>query len=210
VDDPCNASSSADPSGAVAQIKARARLSEVCESLGIEHNKRAWKCFAHDDHTPSATIFRERFKCFACGFSADVFGVVSARLGVDFRGALRWLAGFYGVPLTGRHFTRGERRAFAQAKREAIREARRFTEWRRKILASLLEARNAAWEAEQLACRLGRDHFNDPSLTEKDWDATWEAVMMQSRGDEFNRMLNAIESAPVTMLIALWKQRRAE
>lgn len=56
-------------------------------------------CPFHEEHTPSFRVHEEFFKCFGCGEGGDVFAFVMKKEGLDFPGALEWLADRYGVEL---------------------------------------------------------------------------------------------------------------
>jgi hypothetical protein len=192
------------------EIKSRAKLAEVCEALGIERRGRMWRCFVHEDETPSAHIHRERFHCFGCGFRGDVFEVVGARLGFGFKDSLRWLADFYHVPLNEKPLTKQERQTFARAQREATAEAEQLAAWRRGLVDALRSERNAIWEGEQTACRWARAHLGEEYADDPRWELVWSAVKRQELGDRCNRALNTIEGAPAAALLRFWKSREQE
>jgi len=56
-------------------------------------------CPFHEERTPSFRVHEEYFKCFGCGEAGDVFKFVQLKEGLDFVGALEWLADRYGVEL---------------------------------------------------------------------------------------------------------------
>ena len=49
-------------------------------------------CPFHDDHTPSLTFKKNKFRCWSYGASGDAISLVMKVLGKDFREACRWLA----------------------------------------------------------------------------------------------------------------------
>ena len=69
----------------------------VAQRLGfkIEHHKAL--CPFHDDHTPSLTFKKNKFKCWSCGESGDSISLVEKVLGKDFLDACRWLADEHNV-----------------------------------------------------------------------------------------------------------------
>lgn len=85
---------------------------EILDSLGVERRGRAVHCPAHDDRTPSASIFRNRLVCHAqgCGWRGSVIDVAILMLTGerDFSDrrrrraalaqAVSWLASRYEVP----------------------------------------------------------------------------------------------------------------
>jgi DNA primase len=88
----------------VEKIKERLSIEEVVSSyLKIEKsgaNLKA-KCPFHNEKTPSFFISPSRgsYYCFGCGASGDIFTFVEEFEGLDFRGALKLLAGRAGVVL---------------------------------------------------------------------------------------------------------------
>jgi len=64
-------------------------------------NRYEGLCPFHDERTPSFGIdpARKLYYCFGCGEGGDAFGFVQLTEGLDFRGALEYLADRYGVKL---------------------------------------------------------------------------------------------------------------
>ena len=58
-------------------------------------------CPLHDERTPSFTVSpsKQLFKCFGCGAGGDVLSLVQLKEGLDFPGALEFLAGCAGIEL---------------------------------------------------------------------------------------------------------------
>ena len=90
------------------QIKQRVRLEEVVERyLPLRRQSNSGKtwvglCPFHADHHPSFYVNTKEqyYKCFACGEGGDLFKFVQDMEGCDFRGALKILAGWYGLSET--------------------------------------------------------------------------------------------------------------
>lgn len=90
------------------QIKQRVRLEEVVERyLPLRRQSNSGKtwvglCPFHADHHPSFYVNTKEqyYKCFACGEGGDLFKFVQEMEGCDFRGALKILAGWYGLSET--------------------------------------------------------------------------------------------------------------
>ena len=64
----------------------------VAQRLGIMIKYHKALCPFHDDHTPSMTFKKNKFKCWSCGESGDSISLVKKVLGKDFLDACRWLA----------------------------------------------------------------------------------------------------------------------
>jgi hypothetical protein len=125
------------------EILARSDIKEIAELCGFRRGRyKAWHCGFHDDRTPSASIRGRRIRCFGeCSRSWDVFELVEQAQGVDFRGALAWLADHYGVTI-GRPLTYAERREYARRCAAAAREAADLVRWRDGLVDVLRQARN--------------------------------------------------------------------
>jgi hypothetical protein len=80
-------------------------LPEICERMGIElkRDKKAC-CPFHDERTPSCQIREDSFVCFGCGAKGDVVKFVMKYQGVEFPGALRWIAENFGITPSSREF----------------------------------------------------------------------------------------------------------
>ena len=73
--------------------KLRSLSSEgVAQRLGITIKQHKALCPFHDDHTPSMTFKKNKYKCWSCGESGDTISLVRKVLNKDFREACRWLA----------------------------------------------------------------------------------------------------------------------
>ena len=62
------------------EMKERVCMRELLESYGVQpvRGNNIYRCFVHDDKNPSANIMKgcEKFHCFSCGFTGDIFDVV--------------------------------------------------------------------------------------------------------------------------------------
>ena len=96
----------------------------VAQRLGIKvHRHKALCCF-HNDHTPSLTFRKNKFKCWSCGESGDSISFVQKVLGKDFLDACRWLADEHNVIVTS--FTTPEDSGVQQKPFDASRYERFF------------------------------------------------------------------------------------
>lgn len=71
----------------------------VAQRLGITVKQHKALCPFHDDHTPSMTFKKNKYKCWSCGESGDTISLVQKVLHKDFRDACRWLAGEASLPI---------------------------------------------------------------------------------------------------------------
>ena len=64
----------------------------VAQRLGLTVKHHKALCPFHNDHTPSLTFKKNKFKCWSCGESGDSISLVEKKLGKNFVDACRWLA----------------------------------------------------------------------------------------------------------------------
>jgi len=78
----------------VAIVEARTRLRKV-------GGRYTGLCPFHDERTPSFSVSPDRgtYHCFGCGAGGDAISFVQGTEGVDFVGAIEWLADRFNVPL---------------------------------------------------------------------------------------------------------------
>src|SRR3954454_12213508 len=140
-------------------------------------------CPFHEERTPSFSVDADKkvYHCFGCGASGDVFTFVRETEGLEFGGALEWLADRYGV-------------ALERAVEDPQADARRR---RRDRLYALLE-RTAAyyervlWESPEAAG--ARDYLAERGLGEDvlrrfrvGWaPSPWDRVYTASRRNGFS------------------------
>lgn len=72
----------------------------VAQRLGFTIKRHKTLCPFHNDHTPSLTFKKNKFKCWSCGESGDSISLVEKVLGKDFLDACRWLADENNIILT--------------------------------------------------------------------------------------------------------------
>ena len=72
----------------------------VAQRLGFTVKRHKTLCPFHNDHTPSLTFKKNKFRCWSCGESGDSISFVEKVLGKDFLDACRWLADENNVILT--------------------------------------------------------------------------------------------------------------
>src|SRR5919108_4885426 len=130
----------------VAVVEGRTRLRKQGASLkGL--------CPFHQEKTPSFSVMPDRgiYHCFGCGEGGDAIDFVEKTEGVDFVGAIEWLADRFNVPLE-----------YEEANPEADRERRR-----KERLTALLERATSfyeryLWEAD--AGAFARDYLASRGL----------------------------------------------
>ena len=82
-----------------------------CESvamrLGFVVKQHKTLCCFHEDHNPSLTFKKNKFKCWSCGESGDTISLVEKVLHKNFRDACRWLADEHNVIISDKNYTIG-------------------------------------------------------------------------------------------------------
>ena len=69
----------------------------VAQRLGFTVKRHKTLCPFHNDHTPSLTFKKNKFRCWSCGESGDTISLVMKVLNKDFLEACRWLADEHNV-----------------------------------------------------------------------------------------------------------------
>lgn len=116
--------------GDVETIKGRLDISEVISAyVKLEKAGASLKgrCPFHNEKTPSFFVSpaRQSFYCFGCGAKGDIFTFISDMEGLDFLGALKFLADKAGVEIKYRNSSSKDEKAKLF---EVLEEATRFFE----------------------------------------------------------------------------------
>ena len=69
----------------------------VAQRLGLNLGHHKALCPFHNDHNPSLTFKKNKFKCWSCGERGDSISLVQKVLGKSFLDACRWLADEHNV-----------------------------------------------------------------------------------------------------------------
>ena len=72
----------------------------VAQRLGLKVKKHKALCPFHDDHNPSMTFKKNKYRCWSCGASGDSISLAEKVLNKSFVDACRWLANEHNVILT--------------------------------------------------------------------------------------------------------------
>jgi hypothetical protein len=114
-------------------------------------------CPFHKEKTPSFQIDsdRQRYRCWSCGASGDVFQFIQDIENLDFRGAKKRVAELAGIPLNDRvPWSSEQRRQYASVSRQAATLASEcawtVTELRRRIVEETVSIYKADREFDQL------------------------------------------------------------
>jgi len=187
----------------------------VYDALGGHRRGRALHCISpsHQDRSPSASIRRDRYRCFGCGLSVDAIGLVMHVLGLDYLSALRWLGERYGVPVGQRRPTSAQRRRYAVAKAEAAALAIRLADFARGLEITLGRTVTtlSGWLMTQgIDPSEGLAHLHYQlrvlrTAKPRDLEAVWrampaEAVVLERVGREDREHAEAITKAVIEVL----------
>ena len=188
------------------RILVRAEIAEVAMLCGFRKGRwKNWHCGFHGrDLHPSASIRGRRIRCFTCGRSWDAFDLVMQYQGVDFKGALQWLADHYIVPTGNRPQTAAEKGAYAARVRSAEEEARGLVEWRNGLLEALRVDRNVYLGGYHAAKNYIIRNGLDTPLGNFMADA---AETYEARYLLLDEAIDRITSAPFSLLLNFYRQR---
>lgn len=101
----------------------RAQIVDLAQRLGLQVARKKTVpvkaiCPFHKDSTPSLNLYeqssrvdRAHYHCFSCGAHGDVIDLVRGVKGLDFRGAIEWIAEEIGEPIPTADKTRVDKRS---------------------------------------------------------------------------------------------------
>lgn len=79
------------------RVRGSADIADYAELSGFQRRGRQWLCGFHEDRTPSASIRRERIRCFSCNESWDAIALVMRSRQIGFRDAVLAMAVELGI-----------------------------------------------------------------------------------------------------------------
>ncbi len=189
---------------AVTEIKARIDPAEyIGRAINLQKAGRNFRalCPFHTEKTPSFYVFTDRgtWRCFgSCGEGGDIFSFVQKRENVDFREALRILAGEAGVELSARSAeqrSRAERLSgivsaavdfYEQRLRgEEGAEARAYLRGPRGLSDETIERFRLGWAPDEW--RLLRDYLHGRGYSDEDALAAGVLHESDSGGAPYDR-----------------------
>ena len=100
----------------------------VAERLGMRVVRHKALCPFHDDHRPSLTFKKNKFRCWSCGENGDTISLVERVLCKDFLDACRWLANENNVIVESLEF-RTESGSSPRGGREGVFDASRYARY---------------------------------------------------------------------------------
>ena len=148
----------------IEEIKSRVSMREVLDFYGIYpvRGQNIYRCFVHNDNRPSANIIKgaDKFQCFSCSFTGDIFDVVEVFEKCDRKKTLRILDERYSLGLY-KSLTHKEKLELAKRQKEreeAKREKQWWAEFERKTCIKIAD-RLKLWEQIASDCHLTRGEY---------------------------------------------------
>lgn len=139
---------------------------EAAQYYGLEPERHGWcRCPFHKEKTASFHLYKQRGKCFGCGWSGDVIDLASAIRGCGSLEAVKELNQVFrlGIDLEAPEDTQEAVRALA-----ARREREEYRVWRQAALLCLTGHYRHLW---QLKLRF------EPTDPEKEVPVPWAAAV---------------------------------
>ena len=167
-------------------IKERVSMLDVLQMYGQypvkRHGGTNYKCFVHSDTRPSAGFTKngDKFHCFSCGWTGNIFDVVQHFEQCDLKTAMRILDNKFNLGLY-RELTHKEKLELARQMKERERELQEklwWQEYEKVVLADIIKELRVWEEIQRLThitrgeYRRGEWEFADlffESLKRQDW-----------------------------------------
>ncbi len=77
------------------EIKQTVTMRDVLAKYGVSVKNNMCCCPIHKERHPSMKVFKDGYKCFACGSAGDIFRFIQEMEGCDFKTAFVSLGGTY-------------------------------------------------------------------------------------------------------------------
>lgn len=166
------------------EIKEKVSMLEVLEKYGQYpvRGRNNYRCFAHDDRRPSAGLTKsgDKFHCFACNYTGNIFDVVQHFEKCDLKTAMRILDDKFNLGLY-RELSHKEKLELARQMKERERERQEKLWWEqyeKVVLADIIKELRV-WEEIQRATHITRGEYRRgewefadlffESLKKQDW-----------------------------------------
>lgn len=176
------------------EIKNRVGMRDVLELYGIYpvRGNNIYRCFAHDDKKPSANIVKgcEKFHCFSCNFTGDIFDVVQHFEKCDRKQAMRIIDTKFNLGVY-RQLSHREKLELARKQKERERERAEKLAWEQYEKSVLKEIREWLWFWKQVQndCHLTKRQYNNGTWEEDTANLFFFAIKQQ---EWLNWLYNAI------------------
>src|SRR5580658_1977601 len=191
----------------VSDVIERVRISSVAEALGIKLDRTRRRGVATwregRNFSVSFDDAKNVWHDFVTGEGGGVIALVQLIVGCDRKAALRWLAGFAGVPLGEQ--TDSERRNWSQRMRAVEPKARKLVAWKYETIEALREQRNLLQRTYHRAVNFIVNH--DVEECERRGDLRFELALTigwtyWERVEKLDAQIDALQAAAYTDLLA--------
>lgn len=176
----------------IEEMKSRITMRELLESYGIypHRGKNIYKCFVHDDKSPSANIVKgcEKFHCFSCGFTGDIFDVVQHFEKCDLKTATKIIDDRFRLGLL-HELSHKEKLELARQRKERERakaEKLWWEQYEKSVLTEIVKQLRM-WEEIQTATHITRGEYK-----RGEWEFADLFFTAQKHQDWLNWLYNAI------------------
>ena len=166
----------------ISDIKERVPMQALLERYGIQLDRKGKAlCPFHKEKTPSFGLYGQRFHCFGCGASGDIFDFVMMQEGISLPAAMEKIDTLFGLGLQGRKMT--------VRQRQNLREEER----RRKAARKIEEKKEEKWKSAYFECA---DRFRE---AEKDVADLSPKTMEEPLSDAFADAVSRLFYAEIEM-----------
>lgn len=138
------------------KFEIKRRMAEYLQSKGVDVDK-PFRCFAHNDNNPSMSFKNDRVKCFACGWSGDVFDLIGLEYGLKDHKEIFKMAD----TIFGRDAVISETRKQADQYRSTPKQQKDYSDYFKRVLPLIRQTdyllkRGISYEIAE-RCKVGFD-----------------------------------------------------
>jgi hypothetical protein len=148
------------------EIKEKVSMLQVLDMYGQYpvRGRNNYRCFAHDDRRPSAGLTKtgDKFHCFSCGWTGNIFDVVMHFEKCDLKKAMRILDDKFRLGLYGA-LSHKEKLQIAREmrQREKEKQEKLWWEWFEKIILADVVKELRVYEKCERTLRIQKGEYRD-------------------------------------------------
>lgn len=176
----------------IEEMKEQVGVRKLLESYGIypKRGKNIYCCFAHNDKNPSSGIMKDdqKFHCYACGFTGDIFDIVQHFDKCDLKTATKIIDERFRLGLL-RELSHKEKLELARQRKErekAKAEKLWWNQYEKAVLNEIIKQLRM-WEEIQTATHITRGEYK-----RCEWEFADLFFTALKRQDWLNWLYNAI------------------
>ena len=176
------------------EIKNRVQMKDLLASYGINpvRGTNIYRCIFHEDRKPSANIIKncEKFHCFSCQYSGDIFDIVEHFEKCNRKEALKILDSRFNLGLM-KQLTHKEKLALAREQREREKAKAEKLAWEKfeKDVRHQIVCELEKWAKIQQQNHLTRGEYKNGTWSQ---DKSTLFFMARKKQDWLNWLYNAI------------------